>query len=94
MTLEVEDFLKKNVSVIVNYNEFKTQYFDTVSDYLKEMGNNFFYQWVDGKEKKNAIQENTIWTIMYYPNHAANGFGFAASSLEALINHIKKIEQK
>lgn len=81
------------ISMTINYNEYKTSYFETVNDYLKEMGINFFYQWTNPSEKSKAIQTNNLWTILYYPDHPANGVGYAASTLEALLQKIESVKK-
>ena len=54
----------------------------------KKRGNQF-YDWVSEEERTKAREQNSIWTLQWYPHTPVSFNCIAASSLTAIMDHLE-----
>lgn len=78
-----------NGSLYLEHNPHKLAY-ESVSEWIIRNDHDEHYDWVSDEEKQNAIKNNEIWTLQWYPDTPGGFNAIVASSLSALLNGVNK----
>jgi hypothetical protein len=68
-------------SLTLTHNEHRDVY-QSVADWIAE---NEMYEWRTDDDQKCAIDQDSIWTLQWYPHTPIGFLAIAASSLENLL---------
>jgi hypothetical protein len=79
----------KHVCLELTHNEHTVNY-DSVEAYIKKYVDE--ESWISKEEKEKAISTNEIWELIWYPDTPGGYCSLCASSLEALLDKLKYLE--
>jgi hypothetical protein len=92
---ELETFLLglmkgKFTSLNIQYNQNTANYV-SVKEYVEEYQPDWYKGcWVSPEEEQKAKDTDSLWEIQVYPLTPIGFYNYAASSLEALVEHLVK----
>jgi hypothetical protein len=66
----------------LSHNEHKTCY-QSAKDWVEEEQDN--YDWESDEAKQRAIETDSIWTLIWFPETPTKSFGIAAPTFEELL---------
>lgn len=78
-----------HIEMSLTHNEFARCY-SNAQKHIEDLYD--YYEddhWISKEEKENAIKTNSIWTLHWYPDTPVGFCVVHASTLEALLEHIK-----
>lgn len=89
---DVEKFLLDQLdgefsSLSIEFNRNAPNY-QTVTTFIDENHEWFDGCWVSPEEEQKARDTNRLWEIQVYPHTPVGFYNYAASSLEALMDHL------
>lgn len=81
----------KNGSLHLTFNDGNGVNYMTVEEWLESGGPGCDTDWISEEERTKGIATNSMWEIQWYPNNPSSFEALAASSLEALVQHVTQI---
>ena len=81
----------KHINLTLEHNPHAI-YYETVEYHCISEGY-ICEDWVSLEEREKAHKTNELWTIQWYPDTPIGFFFLAASTLEALLDALEKIDE-
>lgn len=94
--IELLSNLKAEGGLFITHNPHKANY-QTVEEYEKEMalfGSEYSKQWITEEERSKGIRLNEMWELVVYPYDPTIYYPYLASSLDAILIHLREIEKR
>lgn len=79
-------------SMMIIHNDHKDQY-QTAEDWIKDnecVPETQYAEWISDDERQKAIDNDSIWTLQWYPDTPVGFQCVAASSFEALMEYFSE----
>lgn len=84
-------FPKHKASMEINHNLHKT-YYEPIEYYLINKYETHFINWQSEEDKTEAIKNDELWEMVWYPNTPVGSISILASSFEKLIEYALQVE--
>jgi hypothetical protein len=79
---------KHAASLTIQHNDHKGIY-QSAADWIEE---NEIFRWKDEASQQRAIETDSIWTLMWYPDTPIGSYSIAAPTLEEVLAWAAEIE--
>lgn len=73
----------------ITHNDHKNQY-QTADEWTRTNEVDQYADWISESERVKAVEEDSIWTLQWYPNSPVGFCCVAASSFEALMEYFSE----
>jgi hypothetical protein len=77
-------------SLTLEHNDHKGIY-QSAADWIAD---NEMFDWRDDAAKQRAIETDSIWTLMWYPDTPVGSYDIAAPTLEEVLEWAAEIESR